>query len=246
MSSHEHEGRRRIRWPRRRRSQLLVVALIALTAAVPVAWANHEFTDVPAASPHHNDISAIRNAGITGGCGTGVYCPDQAVRRDQMASFVVRSSGRGAVLQASETVTATTTPDQVIGSVAISVPGNGYVLVNASTDYFISGGTCNVIQRIVRPTSGDASFYSGTGTGSAGDTGVSSTLLSPVTSGAGTRVFELHARKFSGACTADANVDMNAIWVPFNASGGGVTAPATPGPNQPNIQAGAPGGNPEG
>ena len=237
---------RRLRLPRRRSTRFLLVAGVVVAALAPAAWANHQFADVPTSSPHHNDISTIANAGITGGCAPSLYCPDQFVRRDQMASFIQRGAGRGARFQDSVLVTATTTPDQVLASLNISVPGNGYVLVNAAADYAISGGVCNVVQRIRRPTSGDASFYSGTGSGPSGDTGVSSTLLSPVTDGPGTRIFTLEGRKFSGACTASAFIDMNAVWVPFNATGGGVTSASTPsGAGQSHITDGAAAGNRE-
>ena len=51
------------------------------------------FTDVPAANPHSSDIDAIAAAGITLGCGSAIYCPTDAVRRDQMASFLRRALG---------------------------------------------------------------------------------------------------------------------------------------------------------
>lgn len=44
-------------------------------------------------SPHEADINRIAAAGITLGCGNGVYCPDAAVSREQMASFLVRAYG---------------------------------------------------------------------------------------------------------------------------------------------------------
>ena len=79
------------RLPRRRSTRLFLVAGALAIALVPAAWANHQFTDVPTASPHHNDISTIARVGVTGGCGPGLYCPTQAVQRDQMASFVART-----------------------------------------------------------------------------------------------------------------------------------------------------------
>ncbi len=36
-------------------------------------------------------INAIRDAGITGGCGDGNYCPQGLVTREQMAAFLVRA-----------------------------------------------------------------------------------------------------------------------------------------------------------
>ncbi len=42
---------------------------------------------------HEAAINAISAAGITQGCRPGAYCPDQAVPRDQMASFLARAAG---------------------------------------------------------------------------------------------------------------------------------------------------------
>jgi hypothetical protein len=41
-------------------------------------------------SPHEADINRVAAAGITLGCGPGLYCPHGAVTREQMASFLVR------------------------------------------------------------------------------------------------------------------------------------------------------------
>jgi hypothetical protein len=48
------------------------------------------FTD-DAASPHQADINALAEAGITTGCGPGLFCPDDSVTRQQMASFLTRA-----------------------------------------------------------------------------------------------------------------------------------------------------------
>lgn len=40
---------------------------------------------------HEDAINRLAAAGITGGCGTGKYCPSSNVKRDQMASFLVRA-----------------------------------------------------------------------------------------------------------------------------------------------------------
>jgi hypothetical protein len=36
-------------------------------------------------------VNAMAEAGLTGGCGPGVFCPDRAVTREQMAAFLVRA-----------------------------------------------------------------------------------------------------------------------------------------------------------
>lgn len=72
-----------------RRGLFLVVILAAL--AVPaIALAIDEFPDVPDSNVHHDSVRAIAQAGVTAGCGGGLYCPSDAVRRDQMASFMDR------------------------------------------------------------------------------------------------------------------------------------------------------------
>ena len=49
------------------------------------------FADVLPAGWAYNYIKAIRDAGITGGCGNGNYCPTSFVTREQMAAFLVRA-----------------------------------------------------------------------------------------------------------------------------------------------------------
>ena len=48
------------------------------------------FTDVPASYWAGGFIEQLRREGVTGGCGGGLYCPESAVRRDQMAAFLVK------------------------------------------------------------------------------------------------------------------------------------------------------------
>jgi hypothetical protein len=50
------------------------------------------FTD-DAGSPHEADINRLAAAGITAGCAPGLFCPEQAVTREQMATFLVRAYG---------------------------------------------------------------------------------------------------------------------------------------------------------
>ena len=49
------------------------------------------FTDVPASNPYFKWIQAMRDLGITTGCGAAVYCPDDPVTRAQMAVFIIRA-----------------------------------------------------------------------------------------------------------------------------------------------------------
>jgi parallel beta-helix repeat protein len=49
------------------------------------------FGDVPCPSTFANWIEALAAEGITGGCGGGNYCPQNPVRRDQMAVFLLKA-----------------------------------------------------------------------------------------------------------------------------------------------------------
>jgi S-layer homology domain len=60
------------------------IPLGAVMAGIP------EFNDVPPSNPFYNDITALANSGVTGGCGGGNYCPKQNVTREQMAAFMNR------------------------------------------------------------------------------------------------------------------------------------------------------------
>jgi hypothetical protein len=50
------------------------------------------FADVPCPGPFTDWIEKLAADGITAGCGAGTYCPDDAVRRDQAAVFVLKSA----------------------------------------------------------------------------------------------------------------------------------------------------------
>ena len=234
MSSHEHEGRRRIRWPRRRRSQLLVVALVAVTAVVPVAWANHQFSDVPTGSPHHGDISSIVAAGITGGCGAGVYCPDQAVRRDQMASFLTRGLPRLAMdsttdapdLPSSNATVAVIAETMVVAGVS----GTQYVKVDAFAQLNTGPSTacpCTIEAQITDTTTAQSSpllFYD-VFAGPGGDIDDVVEISFAFTATPGTHNYRLDMAIDSNAGVAAALPLTNAAIMvtssPFNQSAGG-------------------------
>lgn len=51
------------------------------------------FDDVPTSHPFFQFVEALVGEGITSGCGSGDYCPDQTVTRGQMAVFLARGLG---------------------------------------------------------------------------------------------------------------------------------------------------------
>ena len=70
------------------------------------------FTDVPPTYPYYSWIQKMGDAGITAGCGAGVYCPGDAVTRGQMAIFVMRG-GFNQLLAANAPVIAQVSPASV-------------------------------------------------------------------------------------------------------------------------------------
>ncbi len=51
------------------------------------------FGDVPTSNPFFQYIEALVAAGITGGCGSGLFCPNSPVTRGQMAVFLSKALG---------------------------------------------------------------------------------------------------------------------------------------------------------
>jgi hypothetical protein len=55
-----------------------------------------DFLDVPQSNPFHGDVETAFRAAVTAGCGTGMYCPDAAVTRAQMAVLLLKAKYGGA------------------------------------------------------------------------------------------------------------------------------------------------------
>lgn len=51
------------------------------------------FLDVPSNDPFYTDIGKLAARGVTVGCGSGNYCPNAPVTREQMAAFIMRAKG---------------------------------------------------------------------------------------------------------------------------------------------------------
>lgn len=156
---------------RSRRPQRNVILAVAVTAvlALPLGvYAGHQFPDVPESNPFHDDIDAIADAGVTSGCGDGNYCPKAVVTREQMAAFLNRlgalSSDKPPVVNADRldsmesdelgrVAVANHTGGQSIpgfpdfvthGTVSITAPFSGYVVVNVSATVRNEGCTNTV------------------------------------------------------------------------------------------------------
>lgn len=72
----------------------MVLTVVAVVVAVPTAvWATHSFTDVPDGKWYSEPIAWLKTTGITKGCSTTEYCPDRALDRKEMGTFLYRLSG---------------------------------------------------------------------------------------------------------------------------------------------------------
>jgi hypothetical protein len=50
-----------------------------------------QFFDVPVGTPFYEEIGKLSARGVTLGCGSGNYCPDTSVTREQIAVFIIRA-----------------------------------------------------------------------------------------------------------------------------------------------------------
>jgi len=64
-----------------------------LVRALSLAPTSQDYFTDDSSSIHQADINALHEAGITGGCGAGIFCPGQPVTRAEMASFLERALG---------------------------------------------------------------------------------------------------------------------------------------------------------
>ncbi len=69
---------------------VMMVQAMGETAQIPVAPANH-FDDVPVSAWWSGHVDRFRDLGVTAGCATRRFCPDDAVRRWQLAVFLLNA-----------------------------------------------------------------------------------------------------------------------------------------------------------
>jgi hypothetical protein len=75
------------------RAQMAVFLLKARWGSVflPPPATGTVFPDVPASNPFARWIEELSREGVTGGCGGGLYCPENPVTRQQMAVFLLKT-----------------------------------------------------------------------------------------------------------------------------------------------------------
>ena len=147
--------------PHRRRLPVALIAALVAIAVPALAFANHQFGDVPTASTYHDDVEALVGAGITSGCGGGNYCPGQSVTRGQMAAFLNRGLGIATAAYGEIPIEASIEDYVVVATIpaGASSGGTGYLTVSADLTVFMSGGLCpcGTIVGVENITTGDSS-----------------------------------------------------------------------------------------
>ena len=84
---------------RRGRALIVFIATILVFAVVPavVTAATGDFEDVPTTNIFYNDIAWMADSGVTKGCSSTRFCPNDSVTRQQMAAFMHRLATNGSV-----------------------------------------------------------------------------------------------------------------------------------------------------
>jgi hypothetical protein len=67
--------------------------LVGYILQVSPAPATATFSDVPTSHPFFQFVEALAASGITAGCGSGNYCPNEPLTRGQMAVFLAKALG---------------------------------------------------------------------------------------------------------------------------------------------------------
>lgn len=238
-----------------RRTLTIAVAATAVLVLLGgvAALAEHQFTDVPATHPFHEEISTVADAGITGGYSDGTFGPSRPVSRQAAAAFVERSAGRIAFSALPGAVLGTSTgqPLALLGTVTIEAgaagDGNGYVVLDGSYTAFTDGPSacpCDLSlllfeQGVEDPLNGSFTDLGGTAT----ETGFVSTSdsLQWVVPVAADRVatFELYAfLDDADVASVETFGQLSALYVPFGPDSGATTVGVTPqgdGPDRSDV-----------
>ena len=69
------------------------IAGIFFADQVFTVYQGQQFADVPVNHPFYLEIEKLAAHGITLGCGSNNFCPNDIVPREQMAAFIIRSLG---------------------------------------------------------------------------------------------------------------------------------------------------------
>jgi hypothetical protein len=121
--------------PRRWVRLAVVIALTAAVVAPATALAFHYFDDVADGTTHAPGIEYVADKGITLGCDSDSYCPNDPLTRAQMATFLYRSSGNDPA-----------TPPSVNADMLDGLDSTQFQVLTTSS----AGGGCTDVQAAVQ------------------------------------------------------------------------------------------------
>lgn len=215
--------------------------IVMVLAILPVSVLAHtgSFTDAPHGTPFHDEMNAIKAAGITSGCNVDgtLYCPTESVRRDAMAAFMHRGFGRIGFSQNSGFPTFG--GDEADGYVAptltsktITVPGvsgTQFVWLQASAIAFTNGtfasactqtsnGVCNVELKIYEGGTLLAATFARINDDRGGATLVATGVVA-ASSGAHTYTLKADSFQVAAGQMFAGSVKFTVVTLPFGATG---------------------------
>jgi hypothetical protein len=223
-----------------RRTVLVAAVTALLTAALvgvgTMAWANHQFSDVPANSAFHESISNLVDAGCATGFPNGTYKPTDPVNRQQIARMLNTCGGRLATSDSLNGDSAIGTSNTTMpGSTATLEPGaiqgGGFVLAIGSlraTSFGASGYPCDVFTAL--DATGDAAtlFNSSTGTSVNGQSfDAEATPMAAYVVAAGQTLSVSVVAREDNSCTPAlmGNGEVALLYFPFAGDGTGAEVP---------------------
>jgi hypothetical protein len=215
---------------RRRVGLVLVVAFLLIPAA---AFAAQRFNDVPPSSVFYGDIEWLADKGITKGCNppaNTLFCPEDFVKRQQMAAFMHRAESLLGTRYAgnfgttvplpndTDTLVAVTTIGAPSDGGAITIKGMASIEEGTADQYGMvwaevnNGGRCN----LASPVGGTFPAFWDTL-----DLGFASSVVTggvPVPAGA----YRIDLCAWGIGPTSEVGAEIEVTWIATGATGGDV------------------------
>jgi hypothetical protein len=215
------------------RTQTLRIAVVALVAALvggaAVAWADHQWSDVPTGSFFHDSIGAITDAGCAVGYGDGTFQPDRATTRGQFTYWLNNCGGRLAYDQGTDNFSVSDADAASVATASLTSGAKGTGTANVLAIATISVGTSGDQQStwtLDRSTGGgsvtadQATVSVVTPGGATTDPTDTLTLMAAEVVPAGSTVtFSVSGTRVSGVPLANIEVDLAVTSYPFDGTG---------------------------
>jgi hypothetical protein len=223
-----------------RRTVLVAAVTALLTAALvgvgAMAWANHQFSDVPTNSAFHESISNLVDAGCATGFPNGTYKPTDPVNRQQIARMLNTCGGRLATSDSLNGDSAigtsnTTMPSSTATLEPGAIQGGGYVLAIGNlrvSSFSGSGYPCDVFTALDATGDSATLVNASSGTSLNGqnfDAGATPMAAFLVEAGQTLSVSLVAREDNSCAASLFGNGEVTLLYFPFAGDGTGVGVP---------------------